>query len=151
LQDESKPPARFVGVDDWARHKERRYCIIIVDLELGDVVDLLSDRDAETVKKWLESHLGVELISRDRSSTYAQAVADGAPKAKQVADCWHLLKNLREAIERLLERQSNVVDDAIKAAENAVNPPPSGHTFDHAVDIVPAVQSPSPQPPSGQT
>jgi transposase len=103
------------------------------------------------VKRWLESHPGVELVSRDRSSTYAQAAAEGAPKAKQVADRWHLLKNLREAIERMLERQSNLVVEAIKTAEAPANPPMSIPTSDHTVDVVPAVQSPSPQLPNGQT
>ena len=118
---ESKPPPRFVGIDDWAWRKGRRYGTIIVDLERGDVIDLLPDRDAETVKKWLEDHPGIEVISRDRSSTYAQAAAEAAPKAQQVADRWHLLKNLREAIERLFERQSDAVDEAMKAAETATN------------------------------
>jgi transposase len=151
LNNESKPPPRFVGIDDWAWRKGHRYGTIIVDLERGDVVDLLPDRQAETVKEWLERHPGVELVSRDRSSTYAQAAAQGAPKAQQIVDRWHLLKNLREAIERLLERQSMVVDGAIKAAETAANPSPSDLTSDHAVDVVPAVQSPSPQPLSGHT
>jgi transposase len=151
LNGRSKPPPRFVGIDDWAWRKGHRYGTIIVDLERGDVVDLLPDRDAETVKRWLESHPGVELVSRDRSSTYAQAAAEGAPKAKQVADRWHLLKNLREAIERMLERQSNLVVEAIKTAEAPANPPMSIPTSDHTVDVVPAVQSPSPQLPNGQT
>src|SRR6202043_673575 len=98
LDGEPSAPPRFVGIDDWAWRKGHRYGTIIVDLERGDVIDLLPNRDAETVKKWLESHPGVELVSRDRSSTYAQAAADGAPEARQVADRWHLLKNLREAI-----------------------------------------------------
>ena len=90
-----------------------------MDLERGDVIDLLPDRDATTVKKWLDDHPGVELISRDRSSTYAQAAAESAPKALQVADRWHLLKNLREAIERLFERRSDEVSEAVKAPATA--------------------------------
>jgi len=143
LQDESKPPPRFIGIDDWAWRKGHRYGTIIVDLERGDVVDLLPDRDAETVKKWLKNHPGIDVISRDRSSTYAQAAAEGAPKAQQVADRWHLLKNLREAIERLLERQSSVVDEAIKAAETAMNLPPPNPTLGHTAEVIPAVESPS--------
>ena len=151
LKDESKPPPRFVGIDDWAWRKGHHYGTIIVDLERGDVIDLLPNRDAETVKKWLESHPGVELVSRDRSSTYAQAAAEGAPKARQVADRWHLLKNLREAIERLLERQSGVVGEAIKTAETATNSPPSNPTLDHTAEVISAVESPSPQVLSDQT
>ena len=100
------PPPRFVGIDDWAWRKGQRYGTIVVDLERSEVIDLLPDRDAETVKTWLKEHPGVELVSRDRWSAYAQAAAEGGLQAQQVADRWHLLKNLRKAIERLLERQS---------------------------------------------
>jgi transposase len=108
---------RLVGVDDWAWCKGQRYGTIVVDLESGDVVDLLPDRDAATVGTWLEAHPGVELVSRDRSSAYSQAASEAAPKAQQVADRWHLLKNVREAVERLLERHLPVITDALKPAD----------------------------------
>jgi transposase len=111
------PPPRFVGIDDWAWRKGQRYGTIVVDLERSRVIDLLPDRDAETVKKWLKKHPDVELISRDRWSDYAQAAAEAAPDAQQVADRWHLLKNLREAIERLFERESGTIAQALKATE----------------------------------
>jgi transposase len=114
---EPAPPPRFIGIDDWAWRKGRRYGTIVVDLERGRVIDLLPDRDAETVKAWLSAHPGVELISRDRWSDYAQAAAEGAPAARQVVDRWHLLKNLREAIERLFERRSGLISQALKAVE----------------------------------
>ena len=95
---------RLVGIDDWAWRKGQRYGTIVVDLETSDVIDLLPDRDAATVRTWLEAHPGIELVSRDRSSSYSLAATEGAPDARQVADRWHLLKNVREAIERLLLR-----------------------------------------------
>jgi transposase len=147
LEDESAPPPRVVGIDDWAWRKGQRYGTIIVDLELSDVIDLLPDRDAETVAAWLKAHPGVEVVSRDRSPTYAQAATEGASQAQQVADRWHLLKNLREAIERVFERHSAVVDAALKTSET-----PSGPARDAAVPetaaSVPAVEPSSPQPPS---
>lgn len=115
----SSPSLRLVGIDDWAWRKGQRYGTIVVDLETSDVVDLLPDRDAATVKVWLEAHPGVELVSRDRSSAYAQAAAEAAPDAQQVADRWHLLKNVREAIERLLERHLPVIADALGPANPA--------------------------------
>jgi transposase len=122
LKDGSVPPPRFVGIDDWAWCKGQRYGTIVVDLERGVVVDLLPDRDAATVKAWLNEHPGVELVSRDRWSAYAQASAEADAKPQQVADRWHLLKNLREAIERLFERQSQVIGEALKAAETPARP-----------------------------
>jgi transposase len=122
FKDESAPPPRFVGIDDWAWLKGQRYGTIVVDLERSDVIDLLPDRDAETVKKWLNDHPDVELVSRDRWSAYAQATVEAAPQAQQVVDRWHLLKNLREAIERLFERQFVVIGAALKAAELTTKP-----------------------------
>ena len=146
LEGESAAPPRVVGIDDWAWRKGRRYGTIVVDLERGDVIDLLPDRDTTTVKKWLDEHPGVELISRDRSSSYAQAATESAPKAQQVADRWHLLKNLREAIERLFERQSDVVIEALKAPATATESPCSPALADAVQGVVAVKPSSPPQP-----
>jgi transposase len=68
LKEDSAAPPRFVGIDDGAWRKGRRYGTIVVDLERGEIIDLLPDRDAETVKTWLKEHPGVERVSRDRWS-----------------------------------------------------------------------------------
>ena len=115
----SSPSPRLVGIDDWAWCKGQRYGTIVVDLETSEVIDLLPDRDAATVKVWLEAHPGIELISRDRSSAYSQAASEAAPDAQQVADRWHLLKNVREAIERLLERHLPLIADAFRPTDSA--------------------------------
>jgi len=146
LTESSAPPLRFVGLDDWAWRKGRRYGTIVVDLERSDVVDLLPDRSAETVKSWLNEHPGVEIVSRDRASAYAEAAAEAAPTAQQVADRWHLLKNLREAIERLFERQSAVVGEALKTVQTATQLPRSAAATDVA-DPEPTADSSCPQPP----
>ena len=146
LKGNSTAHLRLVGLDDWAWRKGRRYGTIVVDLERAEVVDLLPDRDAECVKSWLKGHPNIELISRDRASSYAQAAAEAAPKAQQVADRWHLLKNLREAIERLLERQSDAVDEAMKAAATAEESPRSLATADIAQGVTTAEPTSPPQP-----
>jgi transposase len=101
---EQAPSPRVLGVDDWAIRKGQNYGTILVDLERGAVIDLLPGRDGASLKQWLIDHPGVEVISRDRASAYAQAGAEAAPDAVQVADRWHLLKNVREMLERFFER-----------------------------------------------
>ncbi|MBK8033789.1 MAG: ISL3 family transposase [Chloroflexi bacterium] len=95
---------KVVGIDDWAFAKGRRYGTILVDLERGVPVDLLPDRTTATLAAWLQAHPGIEVITRDRFSDYALAVNQVCPTVQQVADRWHLLKNLRETLERVLRR-----------------------------------------------
>ncbi len=61
---------RVLGIDDWAWKKRHRYGTILCDLEAGKVVDLLPDRESETVATWLREHPGTQIISRDRASAY---------------------------------------------------------------------------------
>ena len=97
-------PSRIVGVDDFAFRRGQRYGTLLVDLERRCPIDLLPDREAETLSAWLKAHPGIELVSRDRSRAYANGIAEGAPAAVQVADRRHLLKNLREALEQICKR-----------------------------------------------
>ena len=108
----SPDPSRVIGVDDWAMRRGQRYGTVIVDLERHEPIDLLPDRRWETFRDWLAQHPGVEVISRDRATRYAQGAADGAPEAVQVVDRWHLLKNLRDALKRSAERFSQEIQQA---------------------------------------
>ena len=98
---EVKTP-RVLGVDDWAKRKGHTYGTILVDLEKHKTIDLLPERSSESLSQWLAAHPGVEIISRDRGNDYIKGATDGAPQATQVADRWHLLVNLRDAVENLL-------------------------------------------------
>lgn len=153
---QSAPPPRFVGVDDWSLRKGQTYGTILVDLERGRVIDILPGRDGEALKQWLKEHPSVEVISRDRWDAYTQAATEGAPEAQQVADRWHLLKNLREAVERLLERQYGVVKKVLLTANTLPSElsPGSDHvpepTLPEGVDLTLASQGKAVQESAGE-
>ncbi len=105
LSSSPAPPVRILGVDDWAYKRGSTYGTILVDLERHQVIDLLPDRTSDAVKVWLQGHPEIEVISRDRASSYADAARQGAPRATQVADRFHLTKNVREKPKDLLDRK----------------------------------------------
>lgn len=84
--------------------KGRRYGTILVDLEARKIIDLLPDRTCATVAKWLAQHPEIEIVSRDRGTDYAAAAREAAPQAKQIADRFHLVRNLADALQPLLAR-----------------------------------------------
>lgn len=111
---------RAVGIDDWSWRKSTRYGTIMVDLERRCVVDVLEDRSVESCTEWLRNHPSIEIVSRDRCGLYSRAARDGAPQALQVADRFHLIQNLRTAIEEQVNMSGRMTGRAILSdAENA--------------------------------
>ena len=91
---------RVLGVDEFAFRRGRRYGTLLVDIETGSPVDVLPDRSSDTFTAWLTDYPGVEIVCRDRATTYIRAVKEAAPHALEIADRWHLLQNLSSAVEK---------------------------------------------------
>ena len=114
----AKTTVRVAGIDDWSWRKGRTYGTIIIDLERREVLDVLADRTTTGTAEWLRQHPEVEIVSRDRCGLYAQGAREGAPQARQVADRFHLLQNLRETIETQLSRADRSTGRALLQEAN---------------------------------
>ena len=141
------PPLRAIGVDDWAYRKRKRYGTIVVDLERRRPVALLNDREAETLADWLHEHPSVTVIARDRLKAYMDGARAGAPQAIQVADRFHLLQNLAEALDQVFSTHGKTLKAVSDMLSRTPVVQPDGQT---AVPVPPSTPTPQAQTRAAQ-
>jgi transposase len=118
----SVPGLQAVGVDEWAWRRGHRYGTILVDLVTHRVMDLLPDRSAASVAAWLAQRPTITAVCRDRSDLYADGILRGAPEAVQVVDRFHLVHNLRQALEAFLLNHRPALQAAAVCTAMALTP-----------------------------
>ncbi len=114
LLPEIKQP-RVLGVDDWAYRKGVSYGTILIDMETSRPIDILPSRKGKDLKKWLMKYNDVQIVTRDRSSSYSSAIDEACPTAVQVADRFHLLTNLSNALDTYFKSISGTINRLVKA------------------------------------
>ena len=125
-----------VGVDDWAWRKGVTYGSILIDYTNGRPIDLLGDRETESFHGWLERHKKVCMVSRDRSTDYSSAIASTGRHITEVADKFHLVKNITDRMKKLVAENYADYRKAARCGENelaytvvtADSPSPIGHS-----------------------
>jgi Transposase/zinc-finger of transposase IS204/IS1001/IS1096/IS1165 len=96
------PSPRVLGVDEFALRRGATYGTLVVDLEHRRPIAVLEGRTAEPLSKWLLAHPTVAILIRDRAGAYALAGRQAGPDALQVADRFHLVRNVGDALKALL-------------------------------------------------
>jgi len=113
---------KTLGVDDWAYRRGQTYGTILIDMDAGKVVDILPGRDGKELKVWLRTHPEIKYVCRDRSSAYSSAVKEILPSAHQVADRFHLVKNLSDSVYEVLRSEQASAIKPKNADPLPVNP-----------------------------
>lgn len=131
---------RRIGVDDWAFRKGVDYGSIIIDLDTGHAIDLLGDREHDSFKSWIDEHTNVQLVSRDRSTEYSAAIASTGRKICEVADLFHLVKNMSECITRTISDNYHSYREMVTAK---VEPITESHSVKKAAAAEPQIREDS--------
>lgn len=85
---------------------------------------MLEGRDENTVREWLKNNRHIKTITRDRAGAYAKAVEEILPDCMQVADRFHIHKNLMDYVKQILKRE---LPSNIKFIEDDVSKEPAGY------------------------
>jgi transposase len=109
---------KVLGVDDWAYRKGVSYGTILIDMETSRPIELLPSRDGQVLKEWLLKYNDVKIVTRDRASSYAAAIIEACPNAVQIADRFHLLMNLSDALDAYFKSISKTIRSLITAKTN---------------------------------
>lgn len=104
-----------LGIDEQSNRKgQGDYILVLTDLQQRIVLDILPDRQKATLIKWLkEPPIGIDLSSLEAAATdlwahYRDAVvAVFGSQVKIVADRFHVMQNLHEAIHKARRQARN--------------------------------------------
>ncbi|OXR39797.1 hypothetical protein B7C42_08126 [Nocardia cerradoensis] len=97
-----RPIPPVVSVDDFALRRRNRYGTAVIDAVTHERIDVLADRKSDTLEAWLHDNPGVEVVVRDGSTTYAEAIRRARPAALQVSDRWHLWHGLARSVREVV-------------------------------------------------
>ena len=104
-----------VCIDDFAIKKRHKYGTVMIDIETHEIIDLLESRQEDDVTEWLKTYPNLEVISRDGGIMYKSASDKAHPKAKQISDRFHVLKNLtdyaKDGLKRIFKRQIKIENE----------------------------------------
>ena len=106
-----------IGIDDWAWRKGLSYGTIVIDLCRRQPIDLLGNRTENSFRTWMKNHNRVGLVSRDRSTAYSSAIRSIDRPIIEIADKFHLIKNMSERFTKLIGENYSDYRNAIRESQ----------------------------------
>lgn len=74
----------------------------MIDIDTHRIIDLLPTREIGDVAEWLSSFPNLEIVSRDGSVSYNNAVKQANANIIRISDRFHLLKGLTDATKTVI-------------------------------------------------
>ena len=133
LDFEDDPFVEEIGIDDVSNRKGQTYFTVIYDLNTHRLLAMLEGRDGGPLKEWLRVHNRVRLVARDRASAYASAISEILPDAVQVADRFHLIKNILDRAKEIVKLV--MPDKVFFAGGEVIEQPPKKEASAPIVDL----------------
>ena len=93
-----------ICIDDFALKRRYRYGTVMVNIDTGQIIDMIESREKDDVAKWLATYPRINVVSRDGSQQYAAAIRQAHPDAIQVSDRFHILQNLTDSAKQHISK-----------------------------------------------
>jgi len=113
-RNENPVEVKSLGIDEISQRKGNgSYVLVLTDLDRRVLLDILPDRGKEGLMEWLRTPpAGIDLSKLENAATdlwshYRNAVQSVYPKVSVVADRFHVVQNLQEAIHEARRQAQN--------------------------------------------
>ncbi len=113
---------RILGIDEISvKKRHKQFAVVISDLERRCVLTVLPDRKHETLKKWLETlsdeqRAAIKTVSMDMWGPYRHFFKKHLPKARRVADRFHVMQQLNKQLGKARLAYQRKSDEDTQAA-----------------------------------
>ena len=113
---------KILGIDEISiKKRHKQFAVVISDLERHCVIAVLSDRKKETLNQWAatlsdEQRAAIKTISIDMWGPYRHFCKQAFPKARRVADRFHVMQQLNKQLGKARLAYQRAADAETQAA-----------------------------------
>jgi transposase len=111
---------RVLGIDEISlKKRHKQFVLVISDISRKCILAVLPDREKQTLENWIESlspqrRKSIRFVSIDMWTPYYQAARKKLPRAKVVADRFHVMKQLNARLTQQRTRYQRQCDPKLR-------------------------------------